>query len=268
MRWVRVVQDDAPTFGVLDGETITLTSLTWQDILAGRAPDETGSLPRPGVDLLAPVGRPGKIVAIGQNYWDHCREQHVAPPEHPIIFTKFTTAINRPGGLICWSPALTQQVDFEAELAVVIGKTARHIAEADALDYVFGYTAANDVTARDLQYGDRQWVRGKSLDTFCPLGPALVTASDVPDPQALAVRSTLNGVIMQDSHTGEMIFSVAQLIAFCAAAFTLEPGDIILTGTPHGVGKFRQPPVFMGDGDVITVELEGIGRLTNTCQTV
>ncbi len=265
MKWVRVEYAGAPAFGVLEGDTVVVTSLAWADVLAGRQPDSVARLPLAGARRFAPLGRPGKIVAIGQNYWDHCREQNVPPPERPIIFTKFTTAINHPDGVISWSPALTQQVDFEAELAVVIGTAARQVSEADALNHVFGYTAANDVTARDLQFGDRQWVRGKSLDTFCPLGPVLVTADEVPDPQRLALRSELNGQVMQDSHTGEMIFGVAHLIAFCSQAFTLEPGDVILTGTPHGVGVFRDPPVFMQHGDTITVEVEGIGRLTNTC---
>ncbi len=268
MKWVRVDHEGAPSFGVLQDNVITLTSLSWADALSGRQPDHAGSLQLADAKLLAPVERPGKIVAIGQNYWDHCREQNKPAPERPMIFTKFTTAINDPGGTISWSPELTQQVDFEAELAVVIGKKARRVTEAEALSYVFGYTAANDVTARDLQYGDKQWVRGKSLDTFCPLGPALVTADDVPDPQALKIRTELNGQVMQDSHTGEMIFSVAHLISFASHAFTLEPGDIILTGTPDGVGKFREPPIFMKNGDHIAVELEGIGRLENYCETV
>ncbi len=267
MQWVRVMHEGKPVFGVVDGDRIALTSLSWSEVLAGRQPDHVATIPLAGARLLSPVERPGKIVAIGQNYWDHCREQNKPAPEWPIIFTKFTTAINNPGDPIRWSPALTSQVDFEAELAVVIGRTARRVPEAEALDYVFGYTAANDVTARDLQYGDKQWVRGKSLDTFCPLGPALTTAADIPDPQKLAIRTTLNGRVMQDSHTGEMIFSVAHLIAFASAAFTLEPGDVILTGTPDGVGVFRKPPIFLQNGDVIVVEIERIGRLENPCVT-
>jgi 2-keto-4-pentenoate hydratase/2-oxohepta-3-ene-1,7-dioic acid hydratase in catechol pathway len=268
MKWVRVLHDNDPVFGWLDDQTIKLTALSWADVLAGADPVVTGEIPLADARLLAPLGRPGKIVAIGQNFWDHCREQNKPAPERPIIFTKFTTALNHPGGVVQWSPALTEKVDFEAELAVVIGREARHVPEAEALAYVFGYTAANDITARDLQFGDKQWIRGKSLDTFCPLGPALVTADAVPDPQALRIRTELNGQVMQDSHTGEMIFNVAHLIAFASAAFTLEPGDVILTGTPDGVGVFRDPPVFLQDGDTITVEIEGIGRLENSCVTV
>ncbi len=267
MKWVRVEHEGMPAFGVLEDETIHITSLTWSEVLTGRQADSVAERPLAGARLLAPVGRPGKIVAIGLNYWDHCREQNKQPPERPLIFTKFTTAINNPGDPIRWSPALTQKVDFEAELAVVIGKEARRVNESEALDHVFGYTVGNDVTARDLQYGDKQWVRGKSLDTFCPLGPVLVTADEIPDPQQLAIRSELNGTVMQNSTTAEMIFNVAHLIAFCSQAFTLEPGDVIMTGTPDGVGVFRDPPVFMQDGDVITVEIAGIGRLTNRCVT-
>jgi 2-keto-4-pentenoate hydratase/2-oxohepta-3-ene-1,7-dioic acid hydratase in catechol pathway len=231
VKWVRVEHEGVPVFGVLQGSAITVTSLAWAEVLSGSRPDRVAEIPLAGARLLAPLERPGKIVAIGQNYWDHCREQHRPPPEKPIIFTKFTTSINRPGGTVAWSPQLAQQVDFEAELAVVIGRTARRVAEAGALGYVFGYTAANDVTARDLQFGDQQWVRGKSLDSFCPLGPALVTADEIPDPQRLAIRTTVNDEVMQDSHTGEMVFNVAHLIAFCSQAFTLEPGDVLLTGT-------------------------------------
>jgi 2-keto-4-pentenoate hydratase/2-oxohepta-3-ene-1,7-dioic acid hydratase in catechol pathway len=197
---------------------------------------------------------------------DHCRETNTPPPERPLLFTKFTTAMTGPRDDIVWSTELTSEVDFEAELAVIIGKSCRRVTEGDALDYVAGYTAANDVSARDVQLGDGQWVRGKSLDTFCPLGPAFVTSDEIPDPQNLAIRSILNGEIMQDSNTNLMIFSVASVIAFCSQAFTLEPGDIILTGTPHGVGLGRDPKVYMNDGDMIVVEIEGIGRIENRCR--
>jgi 2-keto-4-pentenoate hydratase/2-oxohepta-3-ene-1,7-dioic acid hydratase in catechol pathway len=205
-------------------------------------------------------------VAIGLNYMDHCREQNIKPPERPIIFCKFSTAVVGPGATIRWDPTLTQQVDYEVELGVVMGRTARRVAATEALAYVAGYTTCNDVTARDLQHGDRQWVRGKSLDTFCPLGPWLVTRDEVADPQDLSLRCTLNGQVMQDSTTAEMIFGVAYLIEFISRAFTLLPGDVIATGTPHGVGVFRSPQVFMKDGDVVTVEVEGLGQLTNDCR--
>jgi 2-keto-4-pentenoate hydratase/2-oxohepta-3-ene-1,7-dioic acid hydratase in catechol pathway len=220
-----------------------------------------------GLSLMAPVPNPSKIVAIGLNYRDHAREQGAPIPERPIIFAKFPTSVIGPGDAIVWDPALTDKVDYEAELAVAIGATARNVNEADAIDFVAGYTCGNDVSARDLQFGDHQWVRGKSLDTFCPLGPVLVTPDEIPDPQDLSVRAFLNDETMQDSRTSEMIFGVRELIAFASRAFTLLPGDVILTGTPHGVGVFRKPPVFMKDGDRIAVEIEKIGRLENVCRT-
>ncbi|MBN2305814.1 MAG: fumarylacetoacetate hydrolase family protein [Anaerolineae bacterium] len=268
MQWVRFEAEGVSQWGILRADVITAVSLTWDEILAGQLPDVSDSGPqyqRDAVRLLAPVGRPGKVIAIGKNYLDHCRETNTEPPARPLIFAKFPTAIIGPGDAIIWSAALTQQVDYEAELAVVIGKTARRVSEADALDYVFGYTVANDVSARDLQFGDGQWVRGKSLDTFCPLGPAVITADEIPDPQTLAIRCELNGIERQASTTSEMIFGVAQLVAFCSQAFTLEPGDMILTGTPHGVGAFRDPKLFMGDGDTVVVEIERVGRLENRC---
>jgi 2-keto-4-pentenoate hydratase/2-oxohepta-3-ene-1,7-dioic acid hydratase in catechol pathway len=217
------------------------------------------------VKLLAPIANPSKVVAIGLNYMDHCREQKVEPPKAPLIFAKFPTSIIGPGEAIRWNPDLTSQVDFEAELAVVIGQTARHVSEAEALDYVAGYTICHDVSARDLQFGDGQWVRGKSLDTFCPLGPYLVTRDEIPDPHALAIRCTVNETVLQDSNTKEMIFRIPYLIAYISRAFTLLPGDIITTGTPDGVGVFRSPKIFLKDGDVVTLEVEGLGQLTNLC---
>ena len=215
--------------------------------------------------LLAPVPAPSKVVAIGLNYMDHCREQNIEPPKMPIIFAKFPTAVVGPGAAVRWDPALTRQVDYEVELAVVMGRTARRVPAAEALDCVAGYTICNDVSARDLQFGDRQWVRGKSLDTFCPLGPWLVTKDEIPDPHDLSLRCTVNGEILQDSTTAEMIFGVPQLIEFISRAFSLLPGDVIATGTPDGVGVFRSPQVFLKDGDVVTVEVEGLGQLTNHC---
>lgn len=268
MKWARFNHQGQPRYGLLNGTTIQLTGHTWPDILAGKSAHLGGEIAQDQVTLLNPIGRPGKIVCVGLNYLDHCRETNTPPPDSPVLFTKFTTSINDPTGDIVWSGALTQEVDFEAELAVIIGKQCRHVNEDVALDFVAGYTAANDVSARDLQMGDGQWIRGKSLDTFCPLGPVLVTADEIGDPQRLAIRSTLNDQVMQNSHTGEMIFSVATLIAFCSQAFTLEPGDVLLTGTPHGVGLGRDPQIYMQDGDVIVVEIEGIGRLENRCRVV
>jgi len=220
-------------------------------------------VPLKEVQLLAPILNPQKIIAIGQNYRDHCLEQNAPIPERPIIFAKFPTAVIGNGAGIRWDPTLTSQVDFEAELGVVIGKRARCVSQEDAFEYVAGYMNANDVSARDLQFGDKQWVRGKSLDTFCPLGPYLVTKDEVSDPHTLSIRSILNDEVMQDSNTGNLIFRIPFLIEFASRAFTLLPGDILLTGTPPGVGVFRDPKVLLKPGDTITIEVEGLGTLSN-----
>jgi 2-keto-4-pentenoate hydratase/2-oxohepta-3-ene-1,7-dioic acid hydratase in catechol pathway len=233
-------------------------------VAAGR-PGDVEPEPR-----LAPVPRPGKIMAVGLNYRDHVEEQggKVKVPERPMLFAKFPTAVVGDGATVEWDPRLTAAVDLEAELGVIIGRTARRVDESEALDHVLGYTCVNDVTARDLQYSDRQYVRGKSLDTFCPMGPALVTTDEVPDPGVLDVRSYRNAQLMQASNTANLIFSVSYLVSFCSQAFTLEPGDVICTGTPSGVGYFREPKVLMREGDVMTVEVEGVGRLTNPCHEI
>ena len=218
------------------------------------------------VELLAPVPRPGKIVAVGLNYRSHAAEQGREPPDLPVIFAKFNSAVVASGADIVWDPALTQAVDYEAELAVVIGRAARRVSEAVALDHVVGYTCLNDVSARDLQYADKQFTRAKSLDTFCPMGPALVTADEVGDPQALAIRCLVNGEERQSSTTADMVFGVAALVSFCSQAFTLEPGDVIATGTPAGVGWFREPRRMLADTDEVVVEIERVGRLVNRCR--
>ena len=222
--------------------------------------------PLEAVELLAPVPRPGKVVAIGRNYRDHTAEEGVAAPSAPLIFGKWPSCVIGPGAQIRWDPALTGQVDYEAELAVVIGRTARRVSEAEALEYVLGYTCLNDVSARDLQFGDGQWARGKSLDTFCPMGPILVTADEIPDPQSLAISCQVGGRTLQQATTADMYFGVAAIISHCSQAFRLEPGDVIATGTPGGVGIFRDPPILLGDGDEVVVEIERIGRLVNTCR--
>jgi len=215
------------------------------------------------VELAAPLLAPSKIVCIGLNYRDHCRETGLAEPERPLVFAKFLSSLTGPGAPISWPRGLTQKVDWEAELAVVIGRRLRDVAVADALDGIFGYTAANDVSARDLQFSDEQWVRGKSLDSFCPLGPTLVTAAEFGDPQAKRIFCRVNGEAKQDSTTAEMIFGVAEIVSFLSRNFTLEPGDLVLTGTPWGVGGFADPPAFLHAGDVVEVEVEGIGVLSN-----
>ena len=222
--------------------------------------------PLSGAAMLAPVGRPGKVVAIGRNYREHADEEGVDAPPAPLVFSKWPSSIVGPGADIRWDPALTAQVDYEAELAVVIGTEARRVPVAEALGYVLGYTCLDDVSARDLQFGDGQWTRGKSLDTFCPMGPALVTADEVGDPQSLAIECRVNGEVLQRSSTALMFFGVAEIVSHCSMAFTLEPGDVIATGTPGGVGIFRDPPVLLSDGDVVEVTIERIGTLRNTCR--
>jgi 2-keto-4-pentenoate hydratase/2-oxohepta-3-ene-1,7-dioic acid hydratase in catechol pathway len=219
---------------------------------------------------IAPVPRPGKVIAVGLNYSAHVQEQDtaVAAPAEPMLFAKFPTSVIGDGATVEWDPNLTSAVDLEAELAVVIGRRARHVSEADAISYVLGYTCLNDVSARDLQASDKQFVRAKSLDTFCPMGPAVVTTDELGDGSNLSIRSLVNDEVMQDSTTSDMIHDVAQLVAFCSRAFTLEPGDVIATGTPDGVGYFRDPRVVMRDGDVMTIDIEGIGRLRNPCREV
>ena len=211
---------------------------------------------------MLPIERPQKIVCVGLNYRDHAEEQGADLPERPLLFAKWPNTLIGPGEPIV-VPPLSERVDYEAELGVVIGSRARGVSVENALEAVAGYICANDVTARDLQHGDGQWTRGKSLDTFCPVGPALVPAAEIADPQALGIRAILNGEVMQDSTTANMVFGVAEIVAFVSQAITLEPGDLILTGTPAGVGVFRDPPVLLQAGDEITVEIDGVGMLTN-----
>lgn len=223
-------------------------------------------LPDSGWRWLPPVPNPSKIIAIGLNYADHCRETGQAVPEKPLIFAKLTSSLIGHDDVIEWDPSITNRVDYEAELAVVIGKQTRLVSEENALAQVFGYTIANDVTARDLQQSDGQWTRAKGMDTFCPLGPWLVSADEIPNPQNLAVRCTVNGELRQNSSTREMIFSVKTLISYLSRVFTLYRGDIILTGTPAGVGNAMQPPRLLSDKASVTVEIEKLGRLENICR--
>jgi 2-keto-4-pentenoate hydratase/2-oxohepta-3-ene-1,7-dioic acid hydratase in catechol pathway len=215
--------------------------------------------------LLAPLV-PTDILCIGLNYREHARESGAAMPENPVLFIKSGNTLNNPGDPIPL-PRLSSQVDYECELAVIIGRTARNVSRDDALKHVFGYTAANDVSARDWQrekaLGGGQWARGKSFDGFCPLGPCIVTADEIPNPNALRIRTLLNGQVMQDHTTADMIFDVPALIQSLSSTMTLRPGAVILTGTPQGVGFARTPPVFLKPGDAVVVELEKIGRLEN-----
>ena len=219
------------------------------------------------VTLAPPVTRPSKIIGIGLNYKDHAEEQKAKIPDLPMIFAKLPNTLIGSNDEITWDRKVTGKVDFEGELAVVIGRRTYHCDQGEALKAVFGYTCANDVSARDLQFSDTQVLRGKSLDTFCPLGPWIVTSEEISNPNSLGIRCWLNGHLMQDGNTSLMIFGIPFLVSFLSRHFTLLPGDIILTGTPPGVGVFRDPPVFMEDGDKVEVEIEQLGRLVNNCRT-
>jgi len=212
--------------------------------------------------LYPPIQHPSKIICLGLNYRGHALEQKKEPPAHPMLFAKAPSALAGPHDDIVIRPGI-ENVDSEAELAVVIGREGTMIPEAEALDYVAGYMALNDVSARKIQQEDRQWFRGKSFDTFAPCGPWIVTPNELGDPQSLAIRQKLGDVVMQESSTAEMIFPVAAIISFASAAMTLVPGDIIATGTPEGVGVYRKPPLFMQSGDFVTIEIERIGHLRN-----
>ena len=219
-------------------------------------------------DFDAPIKDPSKIIAIGLNYVDHASESKMEIPKTPIVFTKFSNSITGPTSEIKIPKRLTQKADYEVELAVVIGKQGKNITKESALDFVFGYTVVNDISARDLQFSDGQWVRGKSLDTFCPMGPVIVTKDEIPDPQNLKLICELNGERLQNDSTKNMIFGVADLISILSEAFTLEPGDIIATGTPSGVGFSRKPPIYLKEGDIIKTSVEGIGELINRVKEV
>jgi 2-keto-4-pentenoate hydratase/2-oxohepta-3-ene-1,7-dioic acid hydratase in catechol pathway len=230
---------------------------------AGNRPDAV-RVPADKARLAAPVPDPQKIVCLGLNYRDHAAETNAQIPKEPILFSKYPTAIIGPGAAIVL-PAVSSEVDFEAELVIVVGKRGRHLSVDNALAHVAGYTVGHDVSARDwqLKKDGKQWMAGKTFDTFAPMGPELVMAEEVPDAQNLGIRLRLNGQVMQDSSTRQMIFGVAPILAYLSKVFTLEPGDVIFTGTPPGVGFARKPPVFLKPGDIVEVEIDGIGVLTN-----
>ncbi|MCY4465832.1 MAG: fumarylacetoacetate hydrolase family protein [Chloroflexi bacterium] len=267
MKLLRYAIDGEVHIGVLHGDEImrlgvrNMTEL----MLADAAFVETGMLDNLADARILPPLLPGKILAIGRNYAEHARELDNEIPQEPLVFAVMPSAVIGHGEVIEWERTITQQVDWEGELAVIIGQTARKISESDALDTVFGYTIANDVSARDLQTRDKQWTRAKGMDTFCPLGPCIVTADDIPDPQALQILTSVDGVEKQNGSTADMIFDVRFLIAHLSRAFTLNPGDMILTGTPSGVGKAQKPPQFLGEGSEVSITIEPIGKLTNRC---
>ncbi len=256
MKLVTYDQAGEPRAGIIDNDLVFEAGSIFHPVPG----DVIG--PLSNITLMAPVPKPEKIVCVGLNYRDHAAESGQEIPKTPILFAKFPNAIVGPGAAI-QIPPITEQVDYEAELGVVIGKTARAVKVDEALDYVLGYTCVNDVSARDLQFPDGQWVRGKTLDTFCPIGPWIVTVDEITDPQTLGIRCVVNGAVLQDSSTAQMVFGVAELVSFISQGITLEPGDIIATGTPPGVGFARRPPIWLQPGDIVRIEIDGIGILEN-----
>jgi 2-keto-4-pentenoate hydratase/2-oxohepta-3-ene-1,7-dioic acid hydratase in catechol pathway len=250
-------------------ESIGLAARTTAEAIS-RVEEARGSLRAgPGTRVkgepgfMAPVVTPGKIIAIGLNYMDHVRETGASVPEEPVVFAKFTSALTGPTDPIVLDASATQAADYESELAVVIGTPLRNVGREEALAGVFGYCVANDVSARDIQSTDPRITRAKSLDTFCPIGPWITTRDEIPDPQTLAVRSEVNGEVRQDSNTEQMIFSAAALLEHLSRGTTLQPGDVVLTGTPPGVGFAMDPPRYLQEGDVVVCEIDGLGRLEN-----
>jgi 2-keto-4-pentenoate hydratase/2-oxohepta-3-ene-1,7-dioic acid hydratase in catechol pathway len=273
MKIVNFELNGKPSLGVLKGDSIAPISLGLNDLLR-RASErslaglESGprSFPLREIRLLAPIQCPGKLVCVGRNYAEHARERGGEVPTQPIFFLKSNNTICAPGDAIV-IPPVTSHVDYEAEMAVVIGKGGKNIPEGNAYEHVAGYMCMNDVSARDLQNADKQWFRGKSCDTFAPIGPWIVTQDEIPDPHKLRISLTLNGETMQDSNTGNMIFSIPFLVSYLSRTLTWEAGDILSTGTPEGVGGARTPPVFMKPGDSVSVTVEKIGTLTNPIAT-
>ncbi len=215
--------------------------------------------------LTAPLVRPQKIMCIGRNYADHVKEMGSSLPARPVLFAKYANALTGPDAEIALPP-VSAEIDYEAELAVVIGRRCKDVDQAAALGCVFGYTCANDITMRDAQKSDGQWTRAKSPDSFCPVGPWIVTADEIDDPQALDISMELNGRVMQDSNTKRMVFGVAELVSYLSRTMTLLPGDLLLTGTPDGVGAGRDPQVFIKSGDRLKVTVAGVGELRNTAR--
>ncbi|MBT2689131.1 fumarylacetoacetate hydrolase family protein [Bacillus sp. ISL-47] len=230
--------------------------------LINQRDSDAAVFPISDVKILPPIPAPEKIICVGLNYIDHCRETGMEPPASPVIFSKYANAIAGHNDAV-EIPINSSEVDFEAELAIVIGKEAKRVSEEEANDYVFGYTIMNDISARDLQFKDGQWSRGKTADTFAPTGPVIVTNEEAGDPHNLAISLELNGEIMQDSNTSNLIFTIPQIISFLSQSMTLRPGDLIATGTPPGVGMGRNPKVWLKDGDRMSITIENIGTLSN-----
>jgi acylpyruvate hydrolase len=246
-------------------EVLTAT-MHWLESAASASAIASVIRPLSQIHLRPLISNPSKIICIGLNYYDHCREQGVEVPKRPLFFAKFPSAIIGPDDSITWPADVSDQVDFEAELAVIIKRKARNIITDKVDEFIAGYTILNDISARDVQFADGQWTRGKSFDSFCPIGPYLVTCDEVGDPHRLAIRCWINGRLMQDSNTSELIFNVPYLLMYTSKTCTLLPGDIISTGTPGGVGVFRTPSVFLKSGDTVEIEIEKLGRLRNLVQ--
>lgn len=267
MKYATISHAGAPRLAVATPHgwrTASRANATMLELVAGEQIDFRGPvIAAEKAEVLLPY-RPPTILGIGLNYHDTVQEMGWDIPPAPYLFPKLSSSAIGPAEDIVVDLSVTTRTDWEAELAVVIGRQCRNVAPEEALEVVFGYTAANDISARDLQAQDGQWVRGKGLDTYCPLGPAVVTAEEVPDPQNIGIRTWVNGELMQDGISADMIFSVAELIAYCSRYFTLYPGDLILTGTPAGCGDFRTPPIALRPGDVVEVEVASIGTLRNT----
>lgn len=260
---VRLISYDGG-YGRIEGDSVVPMGDSLVAYLAGEKPAEDAShLPLDQVRLTAPVPRPGKIICVGLNYRDHAAETGKPIPTEPVLFAKYANSVVPHGATVEMPPA-TAEVDWEAELGVVIGSRASRVSVDQALDHVAGYTCMNDLSARDLQRSGGQWTRGKAIDGFLPMGPFLVTVDEVPDPQALSIRCSLNGEVVQDSSTSEMVFGVAELVSVISQTLTLEPGDCIATGTPPGVGMAKSPPRFLAPGDELVVEIQGLGRLVTT----
>lgn len=245
-------------------ELIEAGPATWRDLETSLGDEAVGLIPLDDVQLLAPIPRPRKnVFCLGLNYADHAAEQGVSLPQNLVVFTKAPTTVNAPYGDIPYDPAVSEEIDWEAELGVIIGRPGRQISPENAMDHVFGYTVVDDITARDLQRDHKQYFLGKSLDGACPMGPWIVTAADIADPHTLTLRTRVNGEVKQEGTTADLVFNIPQAIAILSRGMTLEPGDIIATGTPAGVGFARTPPQFLHPGDLVETEVEGIGTLHN-----
>jgi 2-keto-4-pentenoate hydratase/2-oxohepta-3-ene-1,7-dioic acid hydratase in catechol pathway len=257
--------------GIVEGDTVYRISfdVSMAELLKrGVLPEKTSErYPLADVRLHAPLV-PGKILAVGRNYAEHAAELGNTVPEKALFFAKMPSCIVGSGEAITWRADFSSQVDWECELAVIIGKRGKDIPQDKVYDYIFGYTVVNDISARDLQQSESQWMRAKSADTFLPMGPVLVTKDEIPDPHTLALKTTVNGDVMQDSNTSLMIRNVPELVSELSSIMTLHPGDVILTGTPSGVGSGMNPPRFLGDGDTVTVSIDGICELTNPCKVI